>query len=136
MDVVHISLISTATFYIATLDLERKLLVYNNVLGYMYEYQCTDLSLHRIFSFYTRHCILVIAYFPINTRQLCSEEEEKSNSDSVSKFRIIKYLVSNTDPVAPLRSTWVHFYRTQVNMGSDLWVWMSVTHSVQHLVET
>ena len=29
-----------------------------------------------------------------------------------------------------------HFYRTQVNLGSDLWVRMSVRPSLRHLVET
>ena len=35
-------------------------------------------------------------------------------------------------------SLWVStsFYRTQVNLGSDLWVRMSVRPSVQHLFET
>ena len=28
------------------------------------------------------------------------------------------------------------FYRTQVNLGSDLWVRMSLRHKLRHLVET
>ena len=34
------------------------------------------------------------------------------------------------------RSAFFNFYRTQVTLGSDLWVRMSVRHSVRHLVET